>query len=413
MKTWTRVSPLSLADGEFDPRGRIFLGDNGQQFDLSSVTLCHTGVDTVRQLYRGTPNPAALKRIEAAGAQRQETVMVMGNEWALKRMGKNSGYRWGLFDNEWGLVVLYGSQYQQLDGGGSHLKIEVSPRLCGNYPPVNVQGTLDSIARELLNDWAPAGVAIHLAADIQGWEPPDRYESQLVTRARARTRIDAIQEAQFDTLSEIAVTYGDRETFMWGKPGALQFATYRKDREIVASDKIDYWHGVWQDASGGTWRKGQAVWRFELRFHHVVVKEIGMGIDADFKRYVDVADYLGDLWLYGLMRNRLDRSVYIDPFWQFLIEDAKPEQPTGIVVRRVKKSSVGSIGRNVANMIGNMVSLYARQGWNASQVVRAIKRLELWQQILIYYQGKGLDENGITEAIRKTILLRRLAGSAA
>ncbi len=55
-------------DGEFDKHGRIFVcPKTAAVTDLSQVELLRLGVDTVRQMYRGTLVPGVLELFEVGG----------------------------------------------------------------------------------------------------------------------------------------------------------------------------------------------------------------------------------------------------------------------------------------------------------------------------------------------------------
>ncbi|MBF0188697.1 MAG: hypothetical protein HQL50_12305, partial [Magnetococcales bacterium] len=95
-----------------DPHGRLF--DVGKTLvDLSDVVVCGATLDTVRQLYSGTLKKGALKRIEKGYEYPKQTIKISGFEFYVRRMGKNSGYRYALRNNDFGVIVLVGSYYSE------------------------------------------------------------------------------------------------------------------------------------------------------------------------------------------------------------------------------------------------------------------------------------------------------------
>lgn len=410
LKQADRYSLESFSRNEPDPKGRIFVHHDGSRHDLSGVKILHFGVDTVRQLYKGTLSVEMLGELHATLDAHKDRFQLEGETFHLSKMGKASGYRFKLQNNELGLVLLVGSYYAKADSIGSHLKIEVSPHLCARWGARYLTSFLHGFAKALLKAPEPAGVAVHYACDFQGWDVPEGFVERFVTRTRSFRDYFGIDQAEFN-LSEAATTYGRKESFTFGKADALQACLYRKDLEATKRDKIDYWRAVW----GQNYVENQPVWRLEMRFHHTVLADIGRGFGVvdEFKTLEDVEPFTPDIWGYALTNNRSEiKKNFIAPIWQLLRDDAPTDKPM-MKVKRVKKTSSGNVARNIANTIGNMVSLYAREKRPVRHLWTAVKRLHIWETIKAYYYSRGMDEGEIFRMLDESLQLRRLVGHAA
>lgn len=408
---WDRYSYRSLETEQPDAKGRLFITDRCRSaplVDLSTVKVCHVGVDSIRQLFTG---------ILRSGWQRwipedlPEFTHLMGIPFAVGRLGKQSGYRVRLQNNDMGVIILVGSYYKRLEHAGAHLKVELSPHFIAQHSIESIDKWLDEFARQFFEEYAPTGVALHLAADIQGWDVPDDFEHRFVTLARRSAKYLGPSEMDFTTGATI---YGKRETFMFGKANALQFALYRKDIEAQVRDKVDYWNATWDAYTFGAFEPDKPVWRAEMRFHHNVVAELGASFDKTLHSWKDAAEHLGDLWRYALTRNRLmHNDRLIDPLWQLLRDDLTfYVPPTGRRLYRQRKSDVGAVGRNVALVLGNMLSLLARHNVTRRDAYKAIRQLAIWNDIDAYFKHRG-GIDALKDFIERGLLQRRLTGKAA
>lgn len=408
---------LAIDDKTQDPNGRVFISGAGF-FDLGNVKLLASTVDTVRQLYSGMINSSGLySQVKIAVEQEifQLDGVLGGLSWHVGRLSKTSGYRYKLQNNEEGIIILVGSFYVKEDISGSHLKIELSPSFVSQRGYQDVQNRLDAISRAFLLDSIPSGVSVHLALDVQGWNLPKNFEEKFVTYSRAKRSFDGISSFDFTDLSTCSTRYGkiDIETVTYGKPNGLQTCIYRKDIEIVHSDKVDYFHNLWN--KGGEFIPDEPVWRVEMRFHHSVIREIGLGLEIKFDTYAEVVEHLTDIWRYALLRNRLDHnSRFISPIWQLFIEDAIFLYPAnGLYIKRRKKKDVAAISKNLGLIIGNLVSIGARQQFTPKDMIYQLKKLFIWPLILQNCKIRGQTEFDFLEAIEKSLMNRRLLGKQA
>jgi len=432
MKYSQRYSLGSLALGsEEDQKGLLFANDDGIT-DLSAVNVVGASVDTVRQLFYGTPKSSFIEKLEQHVEMKDEFIWLTGNDqincdrWHFSRMGKTCGYRYKLQNNAVGLVVLFGSYYGKMDQEGSHLKIELSPHFISQRTVPQIweylHGDFVGLSRIFLEEPEAKGVAVHLACDYQGFNLPGDFVRNLVTASRTIRAYDGLASIDLTDFTDAIGTYGregQEKNYLIGKPIAVQMALYDKSYEIIKSDKVDYCREEWNVYSLGTYDPTQPVRRIEARLHHTVIREIGLGLGLVFEGFNQLAEHLTDLWRYALERNRLmidgDPKGYLNPFWQLLMQDVVFTVPAqGVKISRKKKEAVDPIARNITSVIGNLVSIMARRNdCTVRHVMRQIHRLHIWPEIQTYYRNRGLDDDDIREQIKNGLEKRRLIGKAA
>lgn len=409
------------ADGEVreDARGRVFFDEGLARFtDLSCVRLIRCGVDTVRQHYRGVLDPALLCVFDAPPG----LVEFGGYSWHASRVGRDSGYQFKLQNADLGLILLLKNFNCKPDVPGPHLKIEVSPHAIDAHSPESLQALMDGLARQAMSCVELNQCAVHIALDFQGWTPPADLDSRMHCRATSSRRFAGIESLEW---ADKSATYARGQSFLWGSAGACQLALYNKTVQARAIDKLDYWEGVWRshdslesdDASN--YDPAMPVWRLELRYHHSVVQQFAEGSAStvsgeliDTRSFAELAPHLDGLWRYGFKNFRLmSRPGVIDPFWSLARDDVHVQ--TGAVslleetdYRRYYKTARGFSGKNIDLMMGNLVSLLARQGVGAKKGFEAVKTLPVWDVIRDYYLGKGLTERDIFHQIRDRLAER-------
>lgn len=138
-----------------------------------------------------------------------------------------------------------------------------------------------NIAAHMLAHVEPAGCAIHLALDLQGWQPPRDFMDRFVTRSKRVTKLNGVSDFEITT-GEIAAQYAYGQSYLFGTAGALQCALYNKTRQAHSRDKLHFWEGIWKQATGDDpldepYDPDQDVWRIEMRFHQSVLREYAQG----------------------------------------------------------------------------------------------------------------------------------------
>jgi len=433
-QTWERYSLESIALESQDSRGRIFISGLGQ-VNLSAVTVLHEGVDTVRQLYQGFLKEEVIEEIRATYdlGPSHRVIDVLGHQWLIGSGGK-SGYRYRLQDNDLGLILLIGSRYVEVTSPGSHLKIELSPHFIDSRGTKMIQGYLNTLAARLLVNPEPVGCQVHLCVDVQGWEPPKNFLDLLVTRSRRRVDHTGIDRAEF-SLSEIAAVYGNSQSYLFGLASGLQFSMYRKDLQVQAVDKGHFWSAVWNRRTDENfvplYQPDKPVWRLEFRFHHSVINQFAEFLSEPLVSFADLEPHLTGLYRYALGNFRLNavssacsgvsssyRGLYIDPFWQLLLQDVHilaPDQ--GLWYKRAVKKPGRGNEKNLLLAVGNMLSIYARNGLDPLKSLAYLMESGIFEDYVEYirsrYRLPTLQQviDKILEKITEGLTIRKLLGA--
>ncbi|MEF3074883.1 hypothetical protein V2P20_07585 [Methylobacter sp. Wu1] len=421
-----RYSIESLSAGSAqDPHGRLFINNQGMT-DLTDVDIVGASVDTVRQLFYGLPLPAMVEKLERHAENKDEIITLTDNplsmKWHFTRMGKVARYRYKLQNNDEGLVVLFGSYFGKLDDEGQHLKVELSPHFISQRSVKKIwqrlHGEYAGLSRLFLSNPVPKGVAVHLACDYQGFDLPSDFIQHFSTYSRTFRAYDGLAEIDLSDISEAIATYGGKhqaKNYLIGKAASVQMCLYDKSYEIKKSDKVDYFTREWGIYSLGTFDPDKVVRRVEARLHHQIIREIGLGLGVELESFEQVEQYLTDIWRYALERNRLmmDQKI-LHPFWQLLMQDVYFYVPAkDLAICRKKKQAVDPIARNISSVIGNLVSIYARQGLKTGTVMAQLKLLRCYPEIVRYYRSRGLNEDDLRQTVERGLNLRRLVGKAA
>ncbi|MDD2661653.1 MAG: hypothetical protein PHY54_18535 [Methylococcales bacterium] len=426
MKTSIRYSLESLTLHQTDDQGRLFTNAYGIQ-DLTPVNIVGSSVDTVRQLFYGKPKTTLIDKLEQH-AKAGESIISLSDtigsqKWHFTRMGKVSRYRYKLQNNDEGIVILFCSFFAKIEHPGQHLKIELSPHFITQRSVQKIWQRLHGqlgLSQNFLEDAEPKGCAIHLACDYQGFRLPDDFLFKFSTRSRIIRSYDGMGSIDLSDLSDVVATYGSKtqtKDYLIGKVASMQFAAYDKSYEIIKHDKKDYFHREWNIYTLGEFDEKQTVRRIEARFHHSIIREIGLGMGKEFESFEEIAPYLTDIWRFGLEKNRLnldDRHEHLHPFWQLLMEDVVFTVPaTGLTICRKKKQSSEPIAKNLGLAVGNMLTIWSRQGFTVKQVMQQLRLLSFYPQLLDYYKSRRLTESDLREYVDKSLSLRRLIGKAA
>lgn len=419
-----RFLSFAFGQGDFEPhdKGLYFVNTKSDFLaDLSGVKLLSSTIDTVRQLYKLTPCFNFIGQIDELyelAIDSSQYMELHGYEFSVGHGGQ-SGYKYRLQNNELGVIIFFKNRRVGIDACGSHLKIEFSPHYLLHNTPEEVQNFSDAIATWVSGDsFEYAGVAPHLALDVQGWEPDETFINRLTMRSRRVHVYDGIEKADF-TLSEAAVTYGDRQTITVGSVKSVQMSVYDKTTEAKKSDKMHYMESVWRgesnDFSMSAYDPEENVRRIEFRFHHSVIRQFEKGSDVELSSYLALYEHLGALWQYGMGVIRLDHEKdVLDPYWQLFTEDAdfhwSHENKT--YKRAYKKPGIGN-EKNVTLALGNWLSLIARTNMRPQKAWTCLKKSGMYDDVLGYYKSKGLTKSMIYEMLREALKDRRLIGKAA
>jgi hypothetical protein len=428
MKFNKRYSIDSLSRGtDEDQHGLMFVNSQGMT-DLTGVIVLGASIDTVRQIFSGVPRLDMIERLNGYLEEKENIITLEGRGvWHFSRMSKKSGYRYKLQNNEFGLIILFCSWYGMIDNEGSHLKFELSPHFILTRTPKQIKDYLGSkiggLAGLFLDDYKAHGVAIHQACDYQGFDLPDDFITRFATSSRTVRNFDGISTLDLSGFSDAVATYGGKSqerNYTIGKPQSVQMCLYGKTQEVIKSDKVDYFYEQWQIYSLGAYDDTKDVRRIEARVHHTIIREIGLGMGLEFEEFSQVVPYLTDIWRYALQRNRLMVSAknlsqgYVEPFWQLLMEDVEFYCPAKAVkIVRKKKEAVDPISKNITSVLGNYLSIVARQGLSVERVMAQLRALHIYDDIVAYYRRRGLSEVDLKNFVKEGLQRRRIYGKAA
>ena len=385
---------------------------SGQIHDLSKIRLLSCSVDTVRQLYRGLIRPQIMSLFDKPGT----IVDFAGQLWHSGRVSKDSGYQYKLQNADLGIILLVKNFNAKIENIGPHLKIEVSPHAIDQFSPERLQERLDYYADHVLTNVERNQCAVHLALDLQGWQPPADLVARMHCRARAARDISGIKEIQWTLES---ATYGKGQSYLFGSAGGVQLGIYNKTEQARSIDKLDYWEGVWKrrdsfdEGDPDNYDPEHDVWRVELRYHHSVIQQFASGsFDLQTSQIIETNSYaafaphLDGLWRYGLGQFKLlARPGYFEPIWTLIRDDVRVDLPVDSLVdeteyKRQYKTSRGFSGKNVELFLGNFVSLLARERVGARRAFHRLKDWECWPVIRDHYAAKGMDEDGLYKHIK-------------
>ena len=409
-QTRKRHTRYSRDTFEKDPQGTEFISDVGH-FSLLNVRVLNASVDTLRQLFKGYCKTEWIEAMESIQQSEDKTPITIIDDDFQVGHGGRSGYRYRLQNNELGIIIFIGNRYAKTNEFGSHLKIECSPHWLSQRQPITAYGKLAQYAQMLMGHVEPAGCAVHLAIDVQGWTPPEDFEKRLVTRSKRRASFHEIDEITLEGGTACQV-YGDRETFMFGSASGCQFSMYKKKVEALKRDKLDYWESIWKqkvnDDFKPQYNPEEEVWRLEFRFHHSVINQLHFD-GATYQTYKDISKHLQAIFDYGLHVFRLDYSkTYVDPMWQLLSEDVVfSEHVDDLIVQRVYKTPARGSERNIGLLLGNMVSLYARHGFQAKALYKFIQKSEIYFEIDEYFKKRDVS---LYQYLEEALARKRLVG---
>jgi len=408
-------------------KGGIFVTPAGVVTDLEHVHIVGAFVDTVRQIYNGTLDEGFIHYLESSFESGELIHIktpfsfdVLTTSWHVQKMGKASGYRYKLQNSEAGFVILVGSFYCKPEIAGSHLKIEVSPHVLLRHAPLDVQNILDFIASRILHAPESQGVALHLACDVQGWQPAHDHLDNFVTYARFVRNYLGLQTAEIgDGFSDVACKYGtaDAETITIGRPTGLQTCIYNKTKQARVVDKVDYYNDEWSAYSLGDYDPaGPDVYRIEYRFHHSVIREMSLDDVTSFKTYLEASKILKNLWSYAISKNRLEIAPKtIHPVWQMIDEDVEFQTfVPGFIPARKKKTDLSAVAKNYDLFLGNFISLVARQTDSVKFLISQLKKLHFYDDWLRYQRViRKRGDRDLRDHLQKQLKLRRMLRNAA
>ncbi len=386
VKTWERNQQV------FFNKGNVKRGEY-VEIDCSDFRVVHAGVDTFKQLLRGTCNVGVLSLIAMHYENMPNVPICFGDyEFKLSKSSSVAGFQWLLKNIDKGVIVLFKSFYEEMDVLGTHLKIEYSPHLLANSDPADIDRITVDIANMFMNEYQFSDVAVHIACDFKGYEIPDNLEKNLRTRAKRNFTYSGLESVEFD-LKQAVARYGANESYTFGSPGSIQMCIYDKTKEADKRDKLQFWVEKWkqtpsvEDCFESEYKDGDQIVRLEARFHHSVIRQFTKGTNGfEAVNFEQLCPHLTGLFRYFLDNFRLHYNKnFIDPIWQILMEDVEIMRPARpLMYQRCYKGETGSSRRNVAFWIGNAMRLFVRQDFNVEFIVKYFMDSTLLRELKEY-----------------------------
>ena len=431
--------------------GRLFVSRLGQ-VEMDGFRVIHSGLDTIKQLYKGNLKPEVLSEVSRLYEEHNGELLGLGGLLWLVKSGGKSGYQYRLQNSDVGLIIFVKSRFTEADKEGSHVKIECSPHWIYPRSVDQISNELDKLARTLMDAPTGCGCAVHLCADIQGWNPAacevgegTGFLERLRTRARRLVSHKTNNVEYFD-IGEVGMTYGQNQSYLLGTASSVQLAVYRKDLEALARDKVHFWEEIWghavsdEDFTVPSYKKGEPVWRVEFRFHHSVLEQFARGFEhqqmqehgcicssaqPDWMHIGGVSERLTGLWRYGLENYRLEVTAhgygrYYDPAWQMLLDDVIQGSPAGdLLFKRIQKKPGEGNTKNLMLAVGNLLSCYARNRYTAEHAYNCLKASGIYDDLFRYMFNRAckrhepMANNAIRDFVTRGLQTRILLGKAA
>ncbi len=120
------------------------------------------------------------------------------------------------------------------------------------------------------------------------------------------------------SVADCSASYNRGQSLRWGSRDGLQFGFYRKDLEIGASDKVDFWKNIWRQACDDDgvclYQEGEPFWRLAFRYHHSVMAQFSRGSGRRLIDFRDLTKVGTVLFMYSLNAFHLDQGGYVDAF---------------------------------------------------------------------------------------------------
>ncbi|MCP1651562.1 hypothetical protein [Pseudomonas nitroreducens] len=191
--------------------------------------------------------------------------------------------------------------------------------------------------------------------------------------------------------------------------------------EALADGKVTRWSssgliGNPFDADPSSYDPDQEDYYLEFRFHHSVVEQFAQGsCDAPgavlgSTTFAELATHLQGLFEYGLDNFRLlHRPGYVDPLWTLLHSDARFLAPVDrFFYRSYYKTARGFSGKNIELMLGNAITLFARNRTDFLSCWAALKSLPIFPLIEEYYREKGRSTTRLKKHLAKKLEERHI-----
>jgi len=152
------------------------------------------------------------------------------------------------------------------------------------------------------------------------------------------------------------------------------------------------------------------VTRVEYRFHHTVIREFSRGVGEDINSYLEISNYLNDLFAYGLKTIRYQKNNVIAPLWQFLQEDIQFNRfdlHENFTRAQKPKSDTTAIARVIPLFVGTFISIRARSGLEWKYVQKELQNMPVMDEIRSHLFERKQHEGEFFEQLKQRYLLKK------
>lgn len=360
-----------------------------EKFDHFNVLL-HS-IDTVRQFYDCRLKRKFIDDLEHTAFPRD--FEISGTTYTLSKLGKASGFQYSLQSKKLGLQILFKSFYKKAYLDGNHIKTELSPHFLVLGHELQDR-YIQNVLSVLTHFAAPAHFAIHFAIDFQVGEHY-AYVDQLFPdfnhRIKGFRANGAFQHDQLDwkfNQRDFSFSVNGRkgaESITLGASNAFQFTIYRKDLEIVKSDKVEFFKDLW----GENYDLSQPVFRLELRIHQRQLETYNV-IETHYLDYIKASDFsLFYTFITERIRYMDETKTVLSPIWFLLVQSLYNKKS----VSRVKpKKDPSKTLSNSTLALGNMVALYLKLETPINQIIEDLLQIKIIKASLMDKYGILFDD---------------------
>lgn len=353
-----------------------FIMPNGSYEKYDNFRVLLHSIDTIRQFYECRLKMNFINDLEHTAFPRD--FEISGTTYTLSKLGKASGFQYSLQSKKLGLQILFKSFYKKAHLDGNHIKLELSPHfLCLDH---DIQHNhIETVLSTLTHFAHPVHFAIHFAIDFQvgeNYEFVDQLFPNFYNRIKGFRANGAFQhdkmEWQFNN-KDFSFTVNGRkgaESITLGASNAFQFSIYRKDLEIVKTDKVEFFKDLW----GDKYDDQLPVFRLELRIHQRQIVSYDVP-ERYYLDYIKASDFsLFHTFITERIRYMDETKSVLSPIWFLLVQSLYDKRS---VTRTKPKKDAAKTLPNSTLALGNMVALYLKLDASVEQIVDELLQIKI------------------------------------
>jgi hypothetical protein len=245
--------------------------------------------------------------------------------------------------------------------------------------------------------------AVHLCADIAGWEPSLEDAPAFITRGHRRKTHTESQESEepnddkpydnADNTHSLEVNFDGRRCtgYEFSKGAVHSCCIYDKTKEITVSRKA-WMQEVWRRNG---WDGASRVTRVEFRYKRECLKELGV------EEPYEMLDQLAGLWAYSTMqwlRHTVPTSDknrgrwHLSPFWQVIQTADFSGEPVPLVREKKRQQDLQLICQMLSGCSTSAAAYLAGQLPEHDDGAHFLIWFMEWQEQYLKERGKSFEE---------------------